>query len=144
MRSASRVSPRVPTYVHSRFSSFQVALAPPSAVLRLALRTDGVFRYVCLPRRVERSSSQDRLFEAELRGHLIETAWNGFTGTQWYVLWSYFLSSYRFLSIVSCFLLLSRPAGRLTASAQDHSCNDSLSLQFITGRRDRVCLIVDD
>ena len=75
---------------------FSVALAPPSAVLRLAssswsilARTDGVFCHVRLPRRVERSSSQDRLFEAELRGHLLEAAWYGFTGTQWYVLWSY-------------------------------------------------------
>ena len=24
-----------------------------------------------------------------MRGHLLEAAWYGFTGTQWYVLWSY-------------------------------------------------------
>ena len=117
--------------MHSRVSSFQVALAPSSAVLRLAsprpprsnlARTDGVFRYVRLPRRVERSSSQDRLFEAELRGHLIETAWNGITvrnGT--------YSGPIFYRPIVSYLLLLSRPPGRLlslcavTASARDHS-----------------------
>ena len=64
--------------------SKQVALAPPSAVFAPGLPRplgptwrvpDGVFRYVRLPRREERSSSLDGLFEAELRGHLFETAW---------------------------------------------------------------------
>ena len=79
---ARRVSQECLTrVVCSRFSFRWLLLRParfcawPPLVLRSILaRTDGVFRYVRLPRRVERSSSQDLFFEAELRGHLLEAA----------------------------------------------------------------------
>ena len=111
--------------------SAQRGFAPglPSSSRSNLARTDGVFRYVRLPRRVGRSSSQDRLFEAELRGHLIETAWNGFTGTQWYVLWSYFLSSYRFLSSS----LLPSPWSSSLPLRGDCVCTRSLIRQWIHG-----------
>ena len=79
---ARRVSQECLTrVVCSRFSFRWLLLRParfctwPPFVLRSILaRTDGVFRYVRLPRRVQRSSSQDLLFEAELRVHLLEAA----------------------------------------------------------------------
>ena len=112
--------------------SAQRGFAPGLSSLSRSIlaRTDGVFRYVRLPRRVERSSSQDRLFEAELRGHLLEAAWYGFTGTQWYVLWSYFLNiplpaSPSLVPLV-VFSLFARFAQRWFQSWSDCVCTGSL------------------
>ena len=120
---------------------FQVALTPPSAVLRLSslvlwsvlARTDGVFRYVRLPRRAKRSSSQDQLKEVELRGHLHEAAWYGFTGMQHRLLSSSLLrlplSSHWSSSLSLCWRVL----GLLRCAAADLGSLLGTVLHKVTG-----------
>ena len=64
-RSFSAILAQAVSQVFSGSCSAERGFAPGlhSSSRSILARTDGVFRYVRLPRRVERSSSQDRLFE---------------------------------------------------------------------------------
>ena len=128
---------------------FSVALAPPSAVLRLASP-----RPLGPSWRVPTVSSVTYAYLAGWSALLLRTGSSRPLGglvrvyvyavVRTLVLFIYHpIVSSLLLSFLFLYLRLPlRPAGAI-ASAQEQSCNDSLSLQIITGRRDRGALTLE-